>query len=151
MDSSRPDALRLLDEIRQVADRWRATDPASAQQAGLVEQFQSLLSDLYGGGWDDVLGWQSELPDEFLPQRYVDRRAERIDGLEIELARSAEGWRRSKDNLTERDLYYEAYATAMEELFRIGHWSGEPDAESQLPYDLMPQVYKEFWREKAGR
>ncbi len=139
----------ILAEIRAVVDAWKASAPDGRSEA--VRQFEALLARLYESGWDDALGWQRELPDEFLPARYLTRRAQRIDELEIDLARFSAGWRRSREHPSERAAYYEAYRDTIDELFRVGHWAGEPDAESQLPYELMPESYKQFWQARIKR
>ena len=141
---------RHLLELRRIAKDWRTTDPASPRRREIEGHYRKALDDLYATGWDDALGWEDELPDERLPQRYLARRAAIIDDLESRLARFSMAWRRAPRESDERRQLHEAYTSAMDELFRIGHWSGEPDAESQLPYDLMPQSYRDFWSRRRS-
>lgn len=136
---------RILENLQRIAAEWRSTDPASPKRKDVAERFQQALAELYTTGWDGALGWENELPDESMPKRYLARRMALIDDLENRLGRFSMAWRRSPKGSDEKRQQYEAYTSSMEELFRIGHWSGEPDAESQLPYDLMPQVYKDYW------
>jgi hypothetical protein len=42
------------------------------------------------------------------------------------------------------------YEVTMRALFDTGQWCRQPDVDSQLPDELMPEVYKEFWASKTG-
>jgi hypothetical protein len=150
MDSRATDAERLVDDAKRISRTWQAATLPAQDRADAVREFGRLLAALHQVGWNGLLGWRDELPDEYLPEWYLARRAERLDTLERDLGRFAEGWGRSKDHPSQREMFYEAYVNTLEELFRIGHWSGEPAAESQLPDELMPKVYREFWEVKQG-
>ena len=150
MDSRAVGVPDRLNDIRRLAVSWSSDRLTAADRAEMAAEFGKHLADLRAAGWTGLLGWRFELPDELLPDWYLSRRLDTIDALEKDLARFAEGWGRSRANPSQREMYYEAYVAAMEELFRIGHWSGEPDAESHLPYDLMPKVYRDFWEVKHG-
>jgi hypothetical protein len=80
-----------------------------------------------------------------LPERYLRRRAERLDQLESSLGDEAMRFRASADGSPQEAAAIARYHAAITEMFRIGHWSGEPDVDSQLPDELMPSVYKSFW------
>jgi len=144
------DVQRVLSDIQRMAATWRSGALSPGDRDSLVNEYVSRLTDLREAGWKELLGWRHELPDTLLPEWYLTRRADRIDTLERHLAQFAEGWGRSRDIPSQRASYYEAYVSTMEDLFRIGHWSGEPDAESHLPYDLMPKVYRDFWEINQG-
>lgn len=140
----------LIQELGALAEEWRrrgGKGPAHELEQ-LAEQYGEKLSALYALGWDHALGWRNELPDGWLPERYVRRRGEIIEALEDELAYLAMDYRSSADAAEEQRVLA-AYEQVMNELFRIGHWSGEPDAESQLPRDVMPAVYKEYWKRRV--
>lgn len=137
----------ILEQLSTLAAQWRSrgSAPARSEQMPLAEQFLAGLDRLYALGWDYALGWRSELPDEYLPARYLERRAAVLEALEDELAYLAMAYRGSETDQSESAILAD-YERVMNELFHIGHWSGEPDAESQLPRQMMPQVYREYWR-----
>lgn len=142
----------LLQSVARLAQETRAQPPSSpAARQTITDQFHSLLDDLYQIGWDYALGWQNEPPDEYLPERYRRRRAEILDQLETELAILAGEFRGSQDGSPQEADIVQRYGRVMEELFRIGHWSGEPDWDSQLPDALMPQVYKDYWHKRLHK
>ncbi|MGH9197539.1 MAG: hypothetical protein ACRD1T_17580 [Acidimicrobiia bacterium] len=132
---------RILDRLRHIAHGWAARPSASD-----VREFQHTLGELYQTGWDYVLGWENELPDQYLPQRYLERRKDVIHQLELDLGYLSTEWRAGKGGPEREAEILAAYEQAMKELYRIGHWSGEPDIQSQLPDELMPQVYHDYWR-----
>ena len=137
----------ILGEIRQLAQQWRgATRGLTAPNPELQRQFEGLLNELYEVGWDYALGWLNELPDEYLPQRYIHRRSQILDQLESELGMLAIQFRSSETRSPAQRQAIERYQRVMDEMFRIGHWHGEPDVEAQLPDELMPSSYHEFWR-----
>jgi hypothetical protein len=109
------------------------------------------LRALYDTGWDYALGQEREIPDEYLPPHYIARRTAIIDALETDLAELSTRYRGTSDGSPEEARVLAEYARTMEELFRIGHWSGEPDVESQLPHELMPRVYHDYWRARLKR
>jgi len=132
---------QILERLAEIAKAWRASGAETAPPAQ-VDAFRRLLDQLYAQEWDYALGEQNELPDSQLPERYLTRRAELLDDLELELGEVATEWVKSRGGPGEAAAL-RRYAEVMEELFRIGHWSGEPDFESLLPDDLMPAVYLE--------
>jgi len=73
-----------------------------------------------------------------------------IDALEDHLGQLAFQFRGAKRDEKKRRKIVKKYEVAMKKLFKIG-WSGEPDVESQLPDEYMPQVYKDFWTERLQR
>ena len=145
------DEQELLGRLGSIAREWRGQGPSGGEQGEIASAFQNTLALLYETGWDYALGWENELPDEYLPERYLSKRAEIIHMLENELAYRAMDYRGSSDGSEEQATILDRYRRTMEEMYRIGHWSGEPDAESFLPYELMPEVYKEYWRQRLRR
>ena len=41
------------------------------------------------------------------------------------------------------------YGACLTKLFHIPGYSGEPDADSLLPIEFMPQIYRDFWNKKG--
>ena len=142
-----PTELELVRRLNALAAQWRASGGSVSGPARdtLVQQFRDTLDALYATGWNSALGWENELPDQFLPERYLRRRRQVLDVLEDALGHHAITFRASEPGSKEEREAIARYHETMEELFRIGHWSGEPDAESQLPRNLMPRVYRDYW------
>jgi hypothetical protein len=139
---------RLLESLKGIAGEWRGSNSQGRPGADQIRRFNDGLARLYELGWDYALGYKHELPDDVLPERYVQRRAQILDELELELGRLATRYRSSQEGTEEERQVILRYQEVMEELFRIGHWSGEPDLDAQLPERHMPKVYKDYW-EKA--
>jgi hypothetical protein len=135
----------LLESIKKVVEEWRGGNAQENPSANQARQFNAALARLYQLGWDHALGWKQELPDELLPERYIQRRTQILDELERELGRLAVQYRSSQEGSESESQSISRYQEVMEELFHIGHWSGEPDADAQLPERHMPQVYKDYW------
>lgn len=140
----------LMHELGALAEEWRRRggQGLTHELEEITARYHEALNALYTLGWDHALGWRNELPDDRMPARYVQRRNEILEALEDELAYLAMDYRRSADPAEEARIVA-AYERTMDELFRIGHWTGEPDPESQLPRDLMPAAYKEYWKRRA--
>jgi len=145
------DEQELLGRLGSIAKGWRAKEPPGREQGEIASAFQEALALLYETGWDYALGWENELQDPYLPERYLRRRAEILNMLEDELAYMAMDYRGNSEGSEEEAKIIDRYRRTIEEMYRIGHWSGDPDAESHLPYELMPEVYKEYWREQLRR
>jgi len=73
-----------------------------------------------------------------------------INKLEDELANIAMAFRGAPQDSEERDSIAERYRSIMEQIFVYEDWCGEPEVESQLPDEYMPDVYKEYWKNKLG-
>jgi hypothetical protein len=136
---------KLLEAVQAIVGEWRRTGGQGTPSANQIRQFKDLIEQLYGMGWDNALGWEHELPEENLPEHYLQRRTRILDELERELGRLAVRYRSSQEGSSEEHQIISRYREVMEELFRIGHWSGEPDLDAQLPERHMPQVYKDYW------
>jgi hypothetical protein len=136
----------LLASTQAIAEGWRRVNPQGKPGHEQVRKFNEQLEQLYQRGWDYVLGWRGELPDEFLPKRYLQRRAQVIHGLELELGEIAERYRKGTARSEAQQRAITEYQQAVEELFRIGHWEGSIDPDAQLPEDHMPEVYKDYWK-----
>lgn len=61
----------LLESIKKVVEEWRAINGQGNPSADQVQRFNAALARPYQLGWDNALGWKQELPDEFLPDRYI--------------------------------------------------------------------------------
>jgi hypothetical protein len=135
-----PTEQELIQSLGDIARSWR-----QKKSHDLEAQYTKYLNELYKMGWDYALGEDGELLDEQMPARYLQRRDEIIDSLESELGRLAMKFRGAQDGSEEEAETIRHYHRTMEELFRIGHWHGEPEWDAQLPDQLMPQVYHDFW------
>jgi hypothetical protein len=131
---------------------YQPTQDMLNELAPLVLQFQlgaaniactkyvAALERFMASGWAGALGTAHELPDSEMPDAYLASRARILDLLENELGRLAIEYRSA---LTPAQITaaVDAYRIVFEEMNRIGHWSGVPDADSQLPLEHMPALF----------
>ncbi len=111
----------------------------------IAADFSEMLGELMNGGWTGALGAANELPDERLPKAYLDQRAKVITDLHIQLANLAADYRGSPDGSKEEAEAIRNYHRVFDELL---HVTGEPiglGPDAELPDDLMPKVYVDFW------
>jgi sugar phosphate isomerase/epimerase len=66
-----PQMRALEDELDKLAGVFRALLGFPGEQAGIVKEYHAVFEKLYALGWDGDLGVESELPDEFMPERYL--------------------------------------------------------------------------------
>lgn len=121
-----------------------------AAQKSVAEAFRADLVALESLGWQHALGESAELPDDELPDDYLRRREIILDSLENELGRLAMDYR-SALTPAAADIAIRRYEEVMLEMFRIGHWSGVPDPDSQLPLEDMPEEYRRRRIERIRR
>jgi hypothetical protein len=140
----------LLATAHAVVEDWKRTQDEKGYSAVQARPFADVLAKLHEQGWDNALGWEHEPPDDYLPARYLQRRARILEELELELGVLAVRYRGSEEGSQEELQAVSRYKEIMEELFRIGHWSGEPDLDAQLPERHMPQVYKDYWEKRLA-
>ena len=68
-----------------------------------------------------------------------------MDELETQLAELAVEFRESIDGTDVGGVVAE-YARVMHELFTMPDWSGEPEVDSMLPIERMPEEYHDYWK-----
>jgi hypothetical protein len=135
---------RVMESARAIVEAWKRTNPQAMPGQEQVRRFNELLEQLYQSGWDYVLGWENELPDEHLPARYLQRRAQVINELEGELANIASRYRGCQEGSEAEKKTIADYHEVMKELFRVAHMESTIDPDSELPEELMPQAYKDL-------
>jgi hypothetical protein len=64
-----PELDRLEGYLSNLAALWRGT-----YRQDVVEKYHATIARLYELGWDGTLDIDSELPDEFMPKKYLQRR-----------------------------------------------------------------------------
>ena len=69
-----PEMIRLLDEIYAICGRW---DKAHSEgnyklRDELTAEYHTALKKLISLGWDDRLDCDTELPDQFMPEEYLE-------------------------------------------------------------------------------
>ena len=133
----------LINKLKEISKNWNIEKDESSKNA-LQSDFSEKLQILEDLNWDELLGEKNELPDVFLSKTYIKRREARIELLEDELASLSKKYRQCTKE-EEKIRVVEEYANVLEEMFFIGHWSKEPDVESQLPDKDMPQFYHDYW------
>lgn len=133
---------RRFNELADIAARYRAVHGPQAQdeQSRLAREYAERLAQLHGTGWAGSLGEGNELPDALMPGDYLERRARTLRDLEHRLGELAAHYRDSRTDAQETRAI-EDYRATLEEMYRIGHWSGMPDPDSELPDRLMPPAY----------
>lgn len=96
-------------------------------------------------GWLGALPKALEIDVIHLPKRYIDQRNSVIDMLQCSLATWASAYRSAPENSDEDRYIIARYHETFEELIEIiGEIIGlDPDAE--LPDELMPKKYTEYW------
>ena len=124
-------------------DHSAAGDAAGRDR--IAAEYCKRLDDLIDGGWSGALGANNELPDDLLPQRYLDQRAKVMEDLEIQLANCAARYRGAPAGSKEDADAIAEYHRVFDELLRV---AGKPvglDPDAELPDDLMPKVYVNYW------
>ncbi|MBU8897671.1 hypothetical protein KRR26_18805 [Corallococcus sp. M34] len=139
---------KLTKSIQTIIEAWKRTNPTGKPEKEQVQRFNDLLEQLYKEGWDYTLGHENELPDEYLPARYLQRRANVQDDLQDELANIASRFRSCQEGSDAEQQAISDYHQVMAELFRIGHWPEVVEPDSELPHEHMPQIYKDAQRKR---
>ncbi|WPB78300.1 hypothetical protein KYC5002_03905 [Archangium violaceum] len=135
---------KVLESARTIVEAWKRTNPQGKPGQEQSRRFNDLLEQLYRSGWDYVLGWENELPDENLPARYLRRRAQVIHELEGELANIASRFRGSQEGSEAQKKAISDYHEVMKELFRVSHMESTIDPDAELPDEHMPQAYMDL-------
>jgi len=139
---------QLLDALGKHATDYRAAIGIGSdlEQAIITKDYLDKLSRLYATGWRDALGEINELPDDLLPADYLAYRSSIISDLEDKLSELTIKYHKCTTKILETRVVNE-YQDTIEEMYRIGHWVGIPDIDSQLPDELMPPAYHERRRQ----
>ena len=108
-------------------------------------QYNQILKQIEDAGWYELLGEEHELPDKYLSESYILRRTQELDKLEDKLYEFACQYRR--ENILGKDNAetIKKYIKVLSRMFFIGNWSCEPDFESLLTDEDMPQFYHAYW------
>ncbi len=65
--------VQLLEtQLGRLAMRWRAVGTPELQ-AEIAREYHAAVRRLYELGWDDVIGVDSQLPEESMPSEYLER------------------------------------------------------------------------------
>lgn len=70
-----------------------------------------------------------------------------IESLEEQLAELAIQFRMQPDT---REAIVAKYDQIIRRLLQYPEWSGEPDVDSQLPDEFMPEAYKRYWDKRLA-
>jgi len=142
----------MLAEIAPLAQQYKAADVAQdpGRRDSVRAAYLAALLRFLASGWVGAVGEEHELPDTVMPPDYLAARAQILDRLENELGRLAIEYRSA---LTPQLMAaaVAAYHAVFDEMSRIGHWSGVPDPDSQLPLDDMPPLFKAQRAERIRR
>ncbi|MCX7108937.1 MAG: hypothetical protein NTX45_02175 [Proteobacteria bacterium] len=143
---------QLLIDIGQLAADYRASCATgdNVGQARIAKVYLDKLAQLSASDWDSPLGEANELPDDLMPQDYLAHRNKILSDLEDRLAYLAMRYRSSLTEAASEEAVADYHVT-MNEMYRIGHWVGVPDLESELPDELMPPVFHERVRQLIAK
>lgn len=75
--SSDPSVRQLQIKLGELAALWRGSIGDQEREDAAIKAYYNTLEQLYATGWNDVLDWDSELPDELMPQKYRDLHLQR--------------------------------------------------------------------------
>ncbi|GAA4276716.1 hypothetical protein [Aquimarina mytili] len=136
------DSIRELVVLSKLVER--TGDP---EKRKLIKEYLQKLNDLMLNGWCYALGKDNEIDENLLPEKYLSLRYKVIEDLEMHLASCAKRYRASTSGAIEDKQAITDYRKTFEELIRItGKIIGlDPDAE--LPDNLMPKIYVDYWLE----
>ncbi|MBX3082227.1 MAG: hypothetical protein KF716_11395 [Anaerolineae bacterium] len=73
MNTQNQEIQQLEISLSLLASRWRGSFNEPEIQDELVQEYRKTVQRLYELGWDDVIGIESQLPEEFMPMDYVQR------------------------------------------------------------------------------
>lgn len=135
------DVTELLAELQALADEYRSSTSSAAATA-LRSRYLQRLEQVLATDFEGGVGWQRELPDEFLPAVYLQGRQRQLSELEDDLGSIAARYRSSATEAL-GDVWARKYRETFDEMLRLGHWNAIPDPDSQLPLELMPPAFVE--------
>lgn len=115
------------------------------QQAELIQSYVKQIQVLLNQGWTYALGKENEIREDLLPPRYVKQRNKIIEDLQIKLGRCAEKYRAAIPNSVSDKKALAEYYETYNELVRINGGIIALDPDAELPDDLMPKEYVEYW------
>lgn len=133
-------------EIKALADAARKIHGAPEnQQAALIQDYVKQLQALLKQGWNYVLGKENEIREDLLPPQYVAQRNQVIENLQIKLGRCAEKYRAAIPNSPSDKQALADYYETYNELVRVNGGIIALDPDAELPDDLMPKDYVDYW------
>ena len=134
-----------IKRLYHLARQWHESTSEDRGREKISQKFRHALEELSSKGWNGFLGEEHELPDEYLPDQYITRRTAELSRLEDDLAQIATNYRTAPSGSAIRQQLVKSYEEVLRKMFFIGHWSREPELESQLPDNDMPNFYKAYW------
>lgn len=139
--------MKFVYELKYLAKIWQRNLKNTIEKEKIAVQYKQVLKQLEDSDWCDLLGEEHELPDKYLPESYILRRTQELDKLEDKLYEFACQYRRENVLGKDNTETIKKYKKDLSRMFFIGNWSCEPDIESQLTGEDMPQFYHDYWNE----
>lgn len=137
---------RFDDDINQLADLAKHIKQASEQQSQpLLSAYLDRLNHLMGNGWHYALGSDNEIDKALLPEHYLLQRKRTIQRLQLSLGACAMEYRSTGENSPASDKAIADYHGIYRELVRISGEILALDPDAELPDELMPADYVQFW------
>lgn len=144
MSSQAFDADQSVEKLSRLAQQFRGA-AAGGPRDKLTGQYRTELNQLLAAGWPGALGAANELPDNLLPPRYLEQRAQVIERLEISLADWASKYRANPKGSRENADAIKAYHQVFAELLRVVGKVIALDADAELLDADMPKAYVDHW------
>jgi hypothetical protein len=72
-----PELRRLEENLCRLASEWRNGPRDLEWRSRVWREYQLTMDQVYSMGWDGSLDVECELPDEFMPDKYLQRYSRR--------------------------------------------------------------------------
>ncbi len=135
------DFIQEIDEIVKIAKQINT----GAYDGNLVDEYLNKLDSLLRKGWDYAFYRENEINESMLPDRYLKQRNQIIENLQIKLGRCAVKYRSAIPNSPSDKRAIAEYYETFDELIRVNGGIIGLDPDSELPDELMPKEYVDFW------
>ncbi len=134
---------KIMIKMHDLADKINDKPWGNSQL--LEGEYNKYLNQLLDMGWSYALGKQREIHDSKMPSRYIKQRDEIIDELQIRLGDCAGRYRSSEEGTQEDHDSIKDYYDTFSELIMINGGLIGLDPDSELPDELMPKIYMDYW------
>ncbi|MCP4135082.1 MAG: hypothetical protein GY754_29170 [bacterium] len=135
----------MINQLKTLADQWYQNAGEGKDNTKTVKNYCQKLSKLYETGWNYSLYLVNEIPQEYLPEFYLERTKEIVAGCFDKLGYLLDQYLDNKDTPAKRDPIIEEYHKILEEMFKIGHDEDDLfiDMDTCLKDEYMPDFYTE--------
>jgi hypothetical protein len=135
------DFIQEIDEIVKIAKQINT----GTYDDNLVSEYLNKLNSLLRKGWDYAFYRENEIDESMLPDQYLKQRNQIIENLQIKLGQCAVKYRSAIPNSSSDKRALTEYYETFDELIRVNGGIIGLDPDSELPDELMPKEYVDFW------